>query len=322
MTETEPLSPGRSCPLHYRYRPEQLVADPEQLTAPGLLVAGGLYGNPYALASLEARCQRESGFELLFNGDFHWFDVEPDCFADITARVLRHRAQLGNVELELVDPSPGAGCGCAYPESVSSGVVERSNLMMARLQQTLAACDPELAQGLRGLPRWRCLQWQGQRVLVLHGDPESLAGWGLSRDALADPAHQERLRHWFRQTDADLILCTHTCEPALWQQVLDGKLRTVVNNGAAGMGNLLADHRGLATRVALAPADDAIIALPLASGVVELVPVDFPLADWQAQFASWWPTGSPADESYARRIAQGSALTADQLAIGDTFSAL
>ncbi|MCH8497807.1 MAG: hypothetical protein LAT63_04990 [Marinobacter sp.] len=315
MTDTESASPGRSCPLHYRYQPEQLVADPELLTGPGLLVAGGLYGNPYALASLEARWQRESGFELLFNGDFHWFDVEPGCFAEITARVLRHRAQLGNVELELVDPSPGAGCGCAYPESVSSGVVERSNLIMARLQQTLAACDPELAQGLRSLPRWRCLQWQDQRVLVLHGDPESLAGWGLSRDALADPAHQARLRRWFRQTDADLILCTHTCEPALWQQVLDGKLRTVVNNGAAGMGNLMADHRGLATRVALQPAEDAIISLPLSVGVVELVPVSFPLPAWLDLFGTWWPAGSPAELSYAQRIQQGSPLVANNLLV-------
>ena len=45
-------SPGRHCPLHYRYRPQSLAALPER-DAGTLYVVGGLYGNLPALDALE-----------------------------------------------------------------------------------------------------------------------------------------------------------------------------------------------------------------------------------------------------------------------------
>ena len=62
---------------------------------------------------------------LVFNGDFHWFDVDPARFARIQQAVLTHTALRGNVETELADPDShsDAGCGCAYPEWVDDGVV-------------------------------------------------------------------------------------------------------------------------------------------------------------------------------------------------------
>jgi len=52
---------------------------------------------------------------LVFNGDFHWFDVDAATFARVNDTVLSRYALRGNVESEIALATPGAGCGCAYP---------------------------------------------------------------------------------------------------------------------------------------------------------------------------------------------------------------
>ena len=113
---------------------------------------GGLYGNLEALAAIQALAAREPGpVTLVFNGDFHWFDVDDADFAHVTAEVLRHAALRGNVETEIAAEDSGAGCGCAYPADVSDAEVERSNEILARLRAT-AARAPLLRARLAALP--------------------------------------------------------------------------------------------------------------------------------------------------------------------------
>ena len=111
--------PGRSCPLVYRYQPEAL-AQRAQLEADALYVVGGLYGNPTALRAVLERADTEPGGPpaIVFNGDFHWLDVDPDDFQAISETVLAHHAIKGNVEAEL-GSDEDAGCGCAYPDYIS-----------------------------------------------------------------------------------------------------------------------------------------------------------------------------------------------------------
>ena len=94
--------PGRSCPLAYRYQPEAL-ARPLQLEADTLYVVGGLYGNPAALAAVLERASCEPGgpATIVFNGDFHWLDIDPEDFCAIGEAVSAHHAIKGNVEAEL-----------------------------------------------------------------------------------------------------------------------------------------------------------------------------------------------------------------------------
>ena len=40
---------------------------------------------------------------LVFNGDFHWFDVDPASFSEINVRALAHFALRGNVETKSMD---------------------------------------------------------------------------------------------------------------------------------------------------------------------------------------------------------------------------
>ena len=93
---------GRSCPLAYRYQPEAL-AQPAQLEADTLYAVGGLYGNRAALQAVLERAAKEPGgpATVVFNGDFHWLDVDPDDFQAISETVLAHHGIKGNVEAEL-----------------------------------------------------------------------------------------------------------------------------------------------------------------------------------------------------------------------------
>ncbi len=302
------MTVGRGCPLHYRYRPSQLAECPETLDADVLYVIGGLYGNPLALAEIEAMAERERAegwrVELIFNGDFNWFNADAACFAALNRRILRHRAVLGNVECELADPHPGAGCGCAYPDSVDDAVVARSNRIIARMQ-AIAAEQPDICRQLRRLPRYRCIELCGQHVIVLHGDPESLAGWGLAWEYLRQPAHQATLHRWLEESGAQLIVATHTCLPALWHT----DERAIINNGSAGMGNFHDDARGMITRIGVASRHpQALLSQPVGALQVELLPVAFDVHAWQTLFQRWWPEGSDAALSYGERMRQGTAL--------------
>src|SRR5262249_44704973 len=76
--------PGRTCPLSYRYSPRVFDRDPD-FAAGILYVVGGLYGNVMALEALWALAARDAGpVSVVFNGDFHWFDVAPADFERVS----------------------------------------------------------------------------------------------------------------------------------------------------------------------------------------------------------------------------------------------
>jgi hypothetical protein len=176
---------GRSCPIGYRYQPE-VLAQAARLEADTLYVVGGLYGNLVALRAVLERADREPGgpAAVVFNGDFHWLDVDPDDFRAVSQAVLARHATKGNVEAELgSEDDGGCGCGCAYPDYVGDEVVERSNQIITRLRAT-AGRSPELVRRMGELPRYLTASVAGERAGIIHGDPESLAGWRLALEAM------------------------------------------------------------------------------------------------------------------------------------------
>tara|TARA_R110000850_G_scaffold144659_1_gene266712 strand:+ start:130 stop:1092 length:963 start_codon:yes stop_codon:yes gene_type:complete len=310
------VTEGRSCPLAYRYDPASLCAEPESVAGDVVYVVGGLYGNPYALDEIErmALAEERQGHRvtLVFNGDFNWFNASDSLFRAINNRVLDHTACLGNVDYELANPNDGAGCGCAYPDFVDEGVVERSNAMIERLQ-AMAGEHPDIQVRLSSLPRYRCLLFGGLKVLVIHGDPESLAGWGLAHESFV-AGNEAKLTEWFRASGADVIVSTHTCLPVLWSGMVSERHCVVANNGSAGMGNLLRDSRGLITRIGLAsPAAEPVVGLERQGLSVSLLPVAYDVDSWLAQFDRLWPPGSAAAVSYRDRIVGGTSITDDDI---------
>ena len=313
-------APGRSCPLHYRYAPSVFArpADPGCEALDVLYVVGGLYGHAGALAQVVAMFAGESGCKrLVFNGDFNWFNVKPAAFQALNATVLGFDALRGNVETELADPGAtfDTGCGCAYPDWVGDGVVERSNRILQRLRRT-AQQFPALQARLAALPMHRRADVGGLRVAVVHGDAESLAGWGFAQEHLQQPAHRAQVRQWFVAAQVDAFACSHTCLPVFHSLPMPGRARVpvVLNNGAAGMPNFRGDAAGLFTRIATAPfAGEGRrfgITREVAGRVIHLEaiavagePASARAA--QADFLRHWPQGSDAHASYWARIHAG-----------------
>ncbi|MCC5809688.1 MAG: metallophosphoesterase [Ectothiorhodospiraceae bacterium] len=303
--------PGRSCPLDYRTNAAGLAAA-TAIPMETAYVIGGLYGNLPALDAIEAMARAETGAGLpapvlVFNGDFNWFNAENGRFAEVNSRVLRHTALQGNVETELARPIPGAGCGCAYPEWVESGVVERSNRIMERLQQT-AANYPDLQRQLAALPRQLALVIGGHHIGVVHGDPDALAGWGLAVETMppAGAGAPPRVASWFEEARADVLACSHTCLPYMQDFTVGRRRRVIVNNGAAGMANFRGDPRGLVSRLSLHRSPHACLYGTLLDGLhCDALAVPWDQAEWLNWFDHCWPADSPAAVSYRKRISDG-----------------
>ena len=218
----------------------------------------GLYGNPFALDTIEtlfradqltnpgARCQ------IVFNGDFHWFDATPALYRQLESRTGAYHRQRGNVETELARlDDDAAGCGCAYPESVSDQAVEWSNSIIARLARAgrLGVGD-EAVSSLMALPMVGLWQVGNLKVAVVHGDHESLAGWKLAQDQLPH-TWKDGLCQFMQANSLNLIACSHTCLPVADLPV-PGQNLAVINNGSAGMANIRANPAGIISRIAAA----------------------------------------------------------------------
>ena len=307
--------PGRTCPLSYRYSPRVFDRAPE-IECETLYAIGGLYGNREALDRVLALAARESGaVRLVFNGDFHWFDVAREDFERVTRDVLAHAALRGNVETELAVEESGAGCGCAYPADVSDAEVSRSNEILERLRET-ARRDPQLRASLGALPMHLVAQVGDARVGIVHGDAASLAGWGFAHDRLDDARHRRWIENAFRDARVDAFACSHTCLPALRAFEVDGKTRAVANNGAAGMPNFAGTRFGLLTRISTRPFEGAERAYGLTLGevAIDAIRIEYDHERWMKRFLASWPEGSSAHASYHRRIVEGARFAPERAA--------
>jgi predicted phosphodiesterase len=322
---------GRSCPLAYQYQPEAL-AGPAQLEAETLYVIGGLYGNPDALRAVLERAEKEPGgpATMVFNGDFHWLDVDPEDFRTISGTVLAHHATKGNVEAELTSKDD-AGCGCAYPDYVDDDVVDRSNQIITRLRAT-AGRFPDLVRRLGELPRHLTASLGGQRIGIVHGDPESLAGWRLALEAMEPgdpdvrrqvgwrgrPTTTSDLLDWFARANVDVFASTHTGLPFA-QAIPDGRReRLVINNGSAGLPSFADTAYGVITRLSSRPQPpaDSLYGTTIGTLCCDALPVPFDRGAWKERFLAQWPPGSPGHRSYFDRITGGTQLRLEQAARG------
>jgi hypothetical protein len=302
---------GRMCPADYRYAPSTFDRAPD-VDADPLYVVGGLYGNLAALNEVE-RLAAEEGATVVFNGDFHWFDADRTWFAEIDARVARHRAIRGNVETEIARPADiGAGCGCAYPASVAEDVVRRSNEILIDLRRA-AATLPGTAARLAALPMHLVAAVGAARIGIVHGDATGLAGWSFARDALDDSAAVADLNAVHRAARVDVFASTHTCLAVLRDFELRAGRLTIVNNGAAGMPNFSGSRFGLISRIATTPSPHRPLYGIVRDGVhVDALALPYDNDAFLARFLACWPNGSSAHASYFQRIAAGPDHTIEQ----------
>ena len=296
---------GRTCPVSYRYPPGAL-ASPYMLRTEALYVAGGVYGNEQALAELLRLQAAEPSAVLVFNGDFHWFDSDPARFERVQRAVLAHIALRGNVETELAAEDESAGCGCGYPDWVADAEVERSNAIMARLRAT-AHGVPLARADLARLPAYTIAEVGGMRVAIVHGDLESIAGWGLAQETAADAGQQAAILSAMRAAALHVVASSHTCLPLLLHLAdLQGE-GVVVNNGAAGMPNFGGTRFGLLSRIATMPCPHTqpLYATQIGPVHVEALALHYDHDAFVRAFTQDWPLASAAQLSYGNRIERG-----------------
>jgi len=227
--------------------------------------------------------------------------------------------------------------------------VERSNEIVERLRAAVCLADDlDLVRWIRSLPMGMVVELGAERrpVGIVHGDPDSLAGWGLAVEVQEPLDHALRNRlgctspatshshihEWSRAAGVQAFLCTHTCLP-FFQDIPPGSAPTDVdaagahqsngvfigNNGAAGLPNFSGHAFGLATRVSadMSRPHDSVYGMVLRGLRYDAIPIHYDSDAWLSSFVSMWPEGSAAHLSYHDRIVNGPAFTLKDAARGN-----
>lgn len=324
-----------ACPLEYQYRASDF-ARIQSTQAHTIYVVGGLYGNLDALHALlrMQEDEKRSGVDvtLVFNGDHNWFNIDEDSFKQINQIVLEHCAIRGNVEAEVTSAS-AAGCGCNYPDYVNPQYVGYSNAIMAQLQLT-ARGFVGLCDGLNQLPLIRTIDLGGQKIGIVHGDAQNLAGWGFAAERLSPTGKtcsgdqptapltaRDLIDRYFRDSGVAAFASSHTCLAHAVDFKVDGQERVIMNNGAAGLPNFANQPFGLITRISLDPKlPNNSLYGGLFSGLrYDALPVYFDQQSWLTRFNRNWPEGSAAHTAYFDRVMRGPNFELHD-AIGGRFS--
>ena len=266
-----------------------------------------------ALDAVLAMRASEAGAALVFNGDFHWFDVTPTDFAARRRGACsRTRALRGNVETELAARGSRRGLRLrAIPAEVSDAEVA------ALERDPRARCARRRARlpgvRARARARCRCISWRASatRAWASCTAMPRRSPAGASRTT-GSPSPRTRAGSRARSRDAtvDVFASSHTCLPVL-HALVDGAARAVVNNGAAGMPNFAGSRYGIVTRIAPRPAGaERLYGSGRRGAHVDALRLDYDHERWLARFLAAWPAGSPAHASYHRRIVAKARATA------------
>ena len=247
--------------------------------------------------------------KVVFNGDMHWFDVEKEDFLNIEELSKDSIKLLGNVEFELLNNTSSLGCGCNYPEDVSDGVVERSNIIHNMMKENIKG--DQILNDIKERSKTLVLDFFGKKIAITHGDEKSMSGWKCSNENLKLVSRKKELDNWFKENDIDILATTHTCLPVVY----DNGRNIVINNGAAGMANIQGETFGLFTRIAKNSHKKAIYSEYRDGLYVELVKVDFDIEKFKLWFEKVWPDDSPASISYKNRIINGTSLTIEDIIV-------
>jgi hypothetical protein len=142
----------------------------------------------------------------------------------------------------------------------------------------------------------------GERVGIVHGDAESLAGWSFSQETLRTPGGIAQAERQFARSGMRVFASSHTCLPVLAR--FPGE-RVLVNNGAAGMPNFRGERYGIATRISVRPASGALYGTRCGALHVDAMALRYDADAWERRFLALWPPGSDAHRSYWERIRNG-----------------
>ena len=315
------------CDISYRYRPNTIGATKAEIaTSSTLYVIGGLYGSLYSLdAILDMAESEKENPQLIFNGDFNFFNCKEDDFIAVNNTVKLFTATKGNIEDVISKSKPDLfDCGCDYPSSVSTDYITRSNKIAERLYSTAQtnSQSEDVLQFLRELPMFRRIEMSSGHIIgILHGDAHNLSGWNFSYENLIttnidDPSSSSPSSSsssylplkWLDEAKCDVFACTHTCLPVMIDY--NNSSKAIVNNGSAGIPNFKGESFGVITRIS--EDVETVPSWSLYSTIVSnCIRIDALAVRYNhkgflnKQFLVNWPEGSPGYINYYDRIRFG-----------------
>ncbi|CZE46690.1 hypothetical protein [Campylobacter geochelonis] len=277
-----------------------------ELESDEIYIAGGVYGNPFALQKLS---EISNGAKVVLNGDLHWFDATKESFLKTEYLAQEFICLNGNVELELAKNSLET-CGCNYPEYEDKDVIARADEIFKTLN---LAPSSEQREMLKKRKTTLFAKVGNVNIAITHGDEKNVAGWELDRVNLEKQTRQNELNQWFLKTTFSVLASTHTCQAGL----LKLKNGIVINNGSAGMPNFSEFRTGLVTRIATTPHQNAFYRSSINEVFIELIRLKYDNAKFLKYFDEIWSEQSPAALSYKTRIlGYGCPLSYKQLSFG------
>ena len=178
---------------------------------------GGVYNNWLALDALLEDARRRDVDAVFCLGDMGGFGPHPDRVFPLL-RDASVQAIQGNYDESLATARTDCGCGYTDPRD--------NHYALVSYRYTFRNTSTENKAWLGSLPRHCRIDLGGYRVLMCHGSPRVINEF-LWESATPDGL----LRRFLRDTESDLLLCTHT--GIKWHRPLaDG--RHVVNVGVIG----------------------------------------------------------------------------------------
>ena len=178
---------------------------------------GGVYNNWLALKAALADARARGAEQLYCLGDVGGFGPHPDRSIELL-REARVQMVQGNYDDAVGNARED--CGCGYTDPRDNHFARLSYAYT--LERTSIAHRPWLAS----LPARLEVEAEGRRLALVHGSPRQQNEFLW--ETTAPDAFLERL---CEQTNADVLLCTHT--GLHWQRLLPSGKR-VVNVGALG----------------------------------------------------------------------------------------
>lgn len=166
-------------------------------TENAIAVCGGPYSN---FASVEQFLKDTASFQYRFClGDLGGFGPHPDKTIDLL-RAAGVICLKGNY-----DHSVGFGeadCGCGY--------IDPRDRHFAQVSYDYTFKNTSLKNRLwlQSLPDEILLEWNGKKLLLVHGSPDS-----VNEFVWESEADEKKLDKWFLDAGVDMILCTHSGIP-------------------------------------------------------------------------------------------------------------
>ena len=183
-----------------------------------LAVISDIHGNMQALKAVIKHIKLNKCDKVIGLGDYAMAGPQPVETVDWFIKAKEEQEFIliqGNTDKLIAE----------YDEGIYEALKSKYPVMANALKNDVELLNWRQKDFLRSLPNQLNLQFEGLKLLLVHGSPRK-----NNEDILPDTP-LDKLEEMIKDTDADIILCGHTHIPCGFQTV---SKKTVINAGSVG----------------------------------------------------------------------------------------